>query len=53
MAAIYFKYEVIKRALNGGVSGNTSNTRFQTIDDMVARVGAVVSILPPEYRRPK
>jgi hypothetical protein len=48
-----FQDKVVQRTPKGGLSGNTNNTRFHSFDELAARVGPIVSILPPEYGRPK
>lgn len=48
-----FQDRVMQYTANGGRSGFTNNTRFQSFDELAARVGPVVSILPADYKRGK
>jgi RNA polymerase sigma factor (sigma-70 family) len=46
-----FQDKVVQRLAKGGFSSMTDNTRFQSFDEFAARVGPIVSILPPDYKR--
>jgi hypothetical protein len=45
--------QVIQRTSKRGISGSTTPSNFQTFEDLAARVGPIISLLPPEYKRPK
>ena len=44
---------VMQKSPTGRVDGTTDNARFSTFENLAARFGPIVSLLPPEYRRPK
>jgi hypothetical protein len=48
-----FQDKVEQRSPGGGLSGNTNNTRFRTYEELAARVGPIISILPPDFKRAK
>lgn len=48
-----FQDKVQQRSPGGGLSGNTNNTRFRTYEELAARVGPIISILPPDFKRAK
>jgi hypothetical protein len=47
------KGKVEQRSAGGGLSGNTNNTRFRTYEELAARVGPIISIIPPDFKRTK
>jgi len=48
-----FQDKVEQRSPGGGLSGNTNNTRFRTYEELEARVGPIISILPSDFKRAK
>ena len=45
--------KVMQKTSKGGISGHTDTSRFRSFEDLAARVGPIVSLLPSNYKLPR